>query len=102
MDANLGAFYSDRRHHGYTFNVDQDKVTATRSFYRASSGYTGLRFSLGTRWRMGDLVWGANFRYYNFSDSVNSDSDLLRKEDYASLSFVIVWIFKESTDQAAQ
>lgn len=100
VSSNLGLVFSDSHYHGYIYNVGAADVTANRAFYQANSGYTGARFSLGAKRRMGDFFWGASLHYYDLNGAVNVDSPLLKSEDYFSVSLMLAWAFSKSNEKA--
>ncbi|WP_372881576.1 MipA/OmpV family protein [Psychromonas sp.] len=96
LTTTAGLVFSDRRYHGYIYNVNQADVRADRSFYQSSSGFTGSRFSAGIKRQFGNLYVGALVSYYNLSGSANNDSPLLRQDDYLSASMIIAWVLGNS------
>ncbi|MGK0498804.1 MAG: outer membrane scaffolding protein for murein synthesis (MipA/OmpV family) [Oceanicoccus sp.] len=96
VTSTLGPVFSDKRYHGYVYNVAEPFVTADRAFYQASSGYTATRFSTGLRRRFGDYFIGARLSYYNLNGAANEDSPLVKQDDYFGVNFVVAWVFGES------
>ncbi len=91
-----GLVFSDRRYHGYIYDVDQQYVRADRPFYQSSSGFTGSRFSVSIKRQFGDFYIGALLSYNNLSGSINSDSPLLKQQHYLSAGMIIAWILGRS------
>lgn len=91
-----GLVFSDRRYHGYIYDVDQQDARADRPFYQSSSGFTGSRFSVSIKRQFGDLYIGALLSYNNLSGSSNRDSPLLKQHDYLSAGIIIAWVLGRS------
>ena len=96
MTSTAGPVFSDRRYHGYIYDVGQQDVRADREYYQSKSGYTAMRFSTGIRQRWGDYYLGAKLSYYNLNDAANEASPLVKSEDYIAVSLVFAWVFGES------
>ncbi len=96
LNTTLGLVFSDRRYHGYFYDVDERDVATDRSFYRASSGYTGSRFSLGINRRYRQFSMGAVARYYDLDGAANEDSPLFRQSYSFSFNLYFAWLFSES------
>ena len=101
VTSELGVVFSDSRYHGYIYNVDRKYVTADRPYYQSKAGYTGARFSVGMRKRIGDYFLGAKATYYNLNGAVNEDSPLLMRDDYFALSLFFAWVLSESPQRVA-
>ncbi len=97
----LGVVYSDSRYHGYIYNVEGSDVRGNRPFYKAESGFTGSRFSIGAKRRAGPYFYGVNLRYYNLSGAANANSPLIKSSDYLGVSLYIARILGESKNQVA-
>lgn len=96
LTTSAGLVFSDRRYHGYIYDVDQKDVRPDRPFYQSSSGFTGSRFSFSIKRQFGDLYIGALFSYNNLSGATNSDSPLLKEHDYLSAGMIIAWVLGRS------
>ena len=96
LTTTLGPVFSDRRYHGYFYDVDQQDVTADRPFYQASSGYTGSRLSFGLKRRYRQFTMGALARYYNLNGATNENSPLVKQTNYYSFGLYFAWLFSES------
>jgi len=96
VTATLGLVFSDRRYHGYFYDVDERDVTADRSLYQSSSGYTGSRFSIGVNRRYRQFSMGAVARYYDLDGAANEDSPLFRQSSSFSFNLFFAWLFSES------
>jgi outer membrane protein len=99
LTTTAGMVFSDRRYHGYIYDVDRADVRADRSYFQSSSGFTANRFSAGIKRRFGDVYFGALVSYYDLSGSANNDSPLLRQDDYLSASLIFAWVLGESKKQ---
>ena len=99
VTSNAGVVFSDRRYHGYIYDVDYNDVTADRPYYQSRSGYTAARFSVGARRRVGDYFVGAQLSYYNLNGAENEDSPLLKQNDYLAASLFFAWVLGESRDR---
>jgi outer membrane protein len=95
-----GVVFSDKRYHGYIYDVGQEDIRPDRPFYQSSSGFTASRFSVGVKRRFGRLYIGALASYYNLSGSANSGSSLLKDNDYLSAGIFIAWVLGESKARA--
>lgn len=102
ITSTVGLVFSDRRYHGYIYDVDIDDVRANRPFYQSSSGYTASRFSIGVKRRIGDVFVGALASYYNLNGVANEDSPLLKRQNYFSVSMMVAWVFGESKARASK
>ena len=96
ITSTLGPVFSDRRYHGYIYNVDRQFVTEDREYYQANSGYTATRFSAALKRRVGDYFIGGKISYYNLDGAANEDSPLVKQDDYIGFSLIFAWIFNES------
>lgn len=96
MISTAGPVFSDRRYHGYIYDVGQQDVRADRGFYQSKSGFTAMRFSTALRQRWGDYYLGAKLSYYNLNNAANETSPLVKSEDYLAVSLVFAWVFGES------
>ncbi|ARN75274.1 MipA/OmpV family protein [Oceanicoccus sagamiensis] len=101
ITSTLGPVFSDRRYHGYVYNVEQAFVTEDRAFYKAKSGYTAGRFSLSLKRRIGDYFIGGKVSYYNLDGAANEDSPLVKKNEYFGFSLIFAWVFSESNEMVA-
>lgn len=99
MTTRLMAVYSDRRYHGYIYDVNGDEVRADRPYYQSKSGYTATRFSFGVRRRFEDLFVGLSLSYYDLSGARNDDSPLLKQDEYLAVSLAVAWVLGESADK---
>lgn len=91
-----GLVYSDRRYHGYIYNVETDDVTAERHFYQANSGLSSSGFSIQAKRRLGTTTVGASLRYYNLSGVASEDSPLMQRQDYFAVGVFFSWVLGES------
>lgn len=94
----LGLVYSDRRYHGYTYNVGEEDIAGDRPFYQASSGFSASQFSIKARRRIAKHIYGVHFSYYNLTDAANEDSPLIKREDYFAVSLFFAWVLGESDE----
>jgi outer membrane scaffolding protein for murein synthesis (MipA/OmpV family) len=99
LTTTAGLVFSDRRYHGYIYDVDQSEVRSDRAFYQSSSGFTASRFSAGIKRRFGDVYVGALISYYSLEGAANERSPLLKQDDYFSASMMIAWVLGESKQQ---
>ena len=82
--------------------MDAKDVTSERPFYQASAGYTGSRFSIGGKRRLGQYYIGAHLRYYNLNGAANDDSPLVKQDDYFAVSFILAYVLGESDTLAGE
>lgn len=100
LSSTFGPIFSDQNYHQYNYGVEAQFVTASRPFYRAESGYTGLRwgFSLERYFKRKRNDIHARFfvRYFNMNGAENSDSPLFRREHNFSAGLTVSWVLKRS------
>jgi MipA family protein len=91
-----GPIFSSENFQDYFYEVESQYATPLRAVYNAQGGYTGLRTSLSVRRHFGSFFVGAFLNYYDLHHVKNADSPLMKKQDYLSASFAVVWIFAKS------
>lgn len=101
VTSRFSVVYSDRHYHAYIYDVGYDDVRPGRPYYSSHSGYTGAKAGIGVRRRFGDYFIGARVSYYNLHGAVNSDSPLMKKNEYLAASLVLVWVLGESEEKVA-
>ncbi len=96
LAATLGPIYSSEHFNDYFYEVDDLYVTPSRPAFNALGGYTGLRSSFSVSRHFGNFFAGAFINYYDLNNVKNEDSPLMKKQEYLSASFAIMWIFAKS------
>lgn len=91
-----GPIFSSEHFQDYFYEVESQYATPLRTAYNAQGGYTGLRTSISVSRHFGSFFAGAFLNYYDLHDVKNEDSPLMKKQDYLSASFAVVWIFAKS------
>lgn len=102
VTSRLSVVFSDRHYHAYIYDVGYADVTPDRPYFRSRSGYTGTKAGIGVRRRIGDYYVGARLSYYNLHGAVNSDSPLMKKNEYLSASLAVAWVFGESEERVSR
>jgi MipA family protein len=97
----FGPTFATRDYHQYYYGVRPAYATTTRPEYSAGAGYSGLRMSASLSRRIGDVWLGVFARYENFTNSVFTDSPLVRSNDSLVTGFGAAWIFLRSDRSAA-
>ncbi|MFY8275192.1 MipA/OmpV family protein [Pseudoalteromonas sp. SSDWG2] len=82
----------------YFYGVVQSDVTATRSYYKGRSGYSGSELSIGVsydsnRWWLGGFV-----KYYRLKDSTWQDSPLVERHHNIAIGAGVAWKFYRLAD----
>lgn len=96
LAATIGPIYSTEAFQDYFYEVDSLYVLPSRPAYNAQGGYTGVRTSLSAGRHFGNFFAGAFMNYYDLHGTKNADSPLMKKQDYLSGSFAVIWIFAKS------
>lgn len=100
ITSTAGLVFSDRRYHGYIYDVGPADVRQGRPQYQSSAGFTASRFSLGVKRRFGGYFVGAQVSYYNLNGAANDNSPLLRQDDYVTVGMIIAKVLGESKQKA--
>ena len=90
-----GVLFADNRFHGYFYNVNADEVTATRPFYEADDGRSGLRLDFTYSRRFGPTWLGGFVRYDNLDGSEIESSPLVSEADNLTAGLALSWILSE-------
>lgn len=95
-DLSFGPVFSDRRYHGYFYDVAAQYETSTRPAYGARSGYSGSRITLSIDRHFKKLSVTGVVRYDVLSNAVFMDSPLIERSNNLSVGFVIMWQIAKS------
>lgn len=96
LSTTLGPAYGSEAYHDYFYEVDDEYATSLRPEYDAKPGYTALRHSIGVSRQFGEVYSGLFLNFYNLNNARNEQSPLMKKDNYLSLSFALIWVFKKS------
>lgn len=102
LTSKLGPVFSDRRYHGYTYNIDQQDVRADRAFYQSNSGLTATRFSVSLKRRFNHYYVSLSAGYYDLHGAASEDSPLVKQDDYFSVALVFSRILAKSKTLVAK
>ncbi len=95
----IGPLYADRDYHNYFYEVRPAYVTAARSEYRATRGYSGARTTLTIRKHLTDkLQLGAFARFDTLKNSVFEESPLVSTKHYRALGIALIWMLSQSDE----
>ena len=90
--------YSDRRYHGYFYDVAPQYATPARPAYTASGGYAGTQFIMALSKRHEGYWTGAFMKWDSLKGAVFADSPLVKSKQYFTIGFAITWIFDKSDE----
>lgn len=93
-----GVIYSDRRYHGYFYDVAPQYATPERPAYTASGGYAGTQFIMALSKRHEGYWTGAFMKWDSLKGAVFADSPLVKSKQYFTIGFAITWIFDKSDE----
>ena len=96
LATNIGPTFGTQRYHDYFYTVDEKYVLADRQAYQAKSGYTGFRTSASLSKNWGSVFTGVFVNYYYLGGNRNSDSPLMKTNDYAAFGVSVSWIIEKS------
>jgi MipA family protein len=92
-----GPIYSDRRYHGYFYDVAPQYATPTRPAYTAPGGYAGMQFIFAFNRRDPSGYWMGGFmKWDNLNGAVFADSPLVKSKQYFTIGFAATWTFDKS------
>ncbi len=91
-----GVIYSDRRYHGYFYDVAPQYATATRPAYTAPGGYSGTQFIMALSKRHDGYWTGGFMKWDSLKGAVFADSPLVKSKEYFTVGFVITWVLDQS------
>lgn len=92
----VGPVFAGKKYHNYFYGVEEEYATEERPTYRASSGYSGLRWTTSISKRFRNYWFGAYMRYDSLSSAVFEDSPLVRQRHSIAMGLGFTWIFSES------
>ncbi len=102
LGLSLGPLYASRPFHDYYYGVDEAYATEDRPAYRASGGYSGMRYTLSLSRRFERFWVGSYLRYDDLSRVAFRDSPLLRQDDAWMGGASMVWFFHQSERRVAR
>jgi len=95
----VGPLYADHDYHNYFYEVTPTYVTASRSEYHASGGYSGARTTLSARKRISNkLRFGFFARFDTLKNAAFEESPLVSTKHYRALGFALIWMFTQSDE----
>lgn len=89
-----GPVFSDSEYLGYYYNVESDEVTATRSAYNATQGYSGFRTDFTYSRRIQNYWLGGFVRHDSISSHIE-DSPLVTETSNLTVGIALAWVFSE-------
>ncbi|MBL1259620.1 MAG: MipA/OmpV family protein [Thiotrichaceae bacterium] len=99
VSLSIGPLYADRDYHNYFYEVHPTYITASRSEYRASSGYSGARTTLTIRKHLTDKTQlGAFARFDTLKNSAFEESPLVSTKNYRALGIALIWMLSQSDE----
>lgn len=91
-----GVLWGDRKRHAYFYEVEPVYASATRSAYRATSGYAGWDATVALSRRSGNTWTGAFLKIDRLDGARFVDSPLVRSQGNWSAGFAMAWVLKTS------
>ncbi len=96
LGSSFGPLFASEGYHDYYYSVSDEYVTSTRAAYKAGSGYSGFRYTMGASRHFGDLWVGMFMRYDNLKGAVFSDSPLVEEKSSVMGGIVFSWVLYRS------
>jgi MipA family protein len=97
LGLSAGPLFANHRYHDYFYSVAPQYVTASRSEYRASGGYSGSQFIAAVSKRFPKFWVGSFIRYDALNGAAFADSPLVETKNYWTFGVGIAWIIRQST-----
>lgn len=91
-----GVIYSDRRYHGYFYNVEPQYATVNRPAYTSAGGYSGTQFIFAFNKRHPGYWTGGFMKWDSLKGAVFADSPMVKSKEYFTVGCAITWIFDKS------
>lgn len=92
--------FADEPYYDFYYGVSPQFVTASRSMYRAPSGFGGVRLSGSLTMQQGQF-WASGFaRYTDLSGAVFRDSPLVAQSHNLLLGISVAWIIRSAARPA--
>ncbi len=88
-----GLMSADKIYNNYFYGVKQEYVTASRNYYEASSGYNGVRNSIGLSYQKNAWWFGAYISHFNIEGAVFVESPLVETHDAVYMGTSFAYIF---------
>ena len=95
-----GPLYASRSYHDYYYSVPQAYASSERPTYRASSGFSGMRYTLSLSRRFKRVWLGGFVRYDDLRGTVFHDSPLLRRDSAWMAGASAIWFFHQSSQRS--
>ncbi|MDH5485800.1 MAG: MipA/OmpV family protein [Gammaproteobacteria bacterium] len=93
VNADVSLLYATQDYHAYFYSVDNAYVTADRSAYRASSGFSGVEYSLKFKTHSKNMNMGFLMIYTRLDQAVFNDSPLVAETNSLTLGVYASWVF---------
>lgn len=91
-----GLIFSDRRSHGYFYDVAPQFATTARPAYAARGGYSGAQLMLTFSQQKDGRWFGGFVKVDDLQGAVFSSSPMVRKKQNATLGFAVTWVLRRS------
>jgi len=91
-----GLIFGDEEYNSYYYGVDKEYKTATRSEYKAPSGFNGFRNRVGVTYKKGNWWAGAFISYIRLDGSVIKESPLVETQSALYSGASLAYIFYTS------
>ena len=95
-EVSLGIQYGSSGFHNHFFAVNSNDVTPKRSYYHASSGYSGAQLALVLSKRIKDFLLVPFLRYDYLDGAVYNKSPLYKSPHYTMYGMSLIWYFSKS------
>lgn len=93
LTARVSSRFGSHAYNNYFYQVAEQFQTLERQQYDAKAGYLASIFSVGLTYD-NDWLWAGGFvRYYNYSNSANQHSPLMREHDNVAFGLGFAWKF---------
>ncbi len=91
-----GPVFADREYHDFYYKVDPAYVTPTRSAFKTSGGYSGMRSTVSLSRTFGKIWIGAFVRFDHFGGTKYADSPLVARQSFLLAGIAATYLITEA------
>lgn len=91
-----GLIFSDQRYHAYFYDVAPQYVTASRTAYTSTGGYSGTQFIVALNKRYDKRWVGGFMKWDDLSGARFANSPLVTNKQYFTVGLVATWMLDHS------
>lgn len=91
-----GLKYGSEKYNRYYYDVKNEYVDTTRSFYQSNKGYNGFFLDLNFNWRQKNIIYVIAARYQNLKNTEFEGSPIIDDDQYIAFAVGAIWVFSES------